>query len=330
MIIDNQIKIALIQHPPVFLNLYESLAKVEQWVDEAVNNGAQVVIFPETWLPGYPVWLDNAGDSAIWNHPGAKVLYRILFQNALEIASKEFHCLHAIAKKKKITLVMGCHEIKGNTLYNTMIFFSGKDGKYQVHRKLMPTFNEKLIWGSGDGSTLSSIHTDFGIMGGLICWEHWMPLARAAMHAKKEKIHIAQWPSVTELHQIASRHYAFEGRCFVAACGNTLSKKDVMDGFDSLGIHEPAAREMLDSIAKQDEDYLMTGGSCVISPDAGYLSKPEFLTRAIIYSTLDLNLIHESCMVLDTDGHYSRPDVFSLTVNENPMVNVRFIKNEAK
>jgi predicted amidohydrolase len=328
MKVENQIKIALIQHPPVFLNLHESLIASEKWVIEAAENGAKIVIFPETWLPGYPIWLDNARDAAGWNHQGAIALYRILFHNSLETGSKEFRQLSALARKRKIIIVIGCHEVKGNTLYNTMFFFSGKEGDDSLHRKLMPTYNEKLIWGNGDGSTLNTIQSDFGMIGGLICWEHWMPLARAAMHAKNERIHIAQWPSVTELHQIASRHYAFEGRCFVAACGSTLSKKEVMEGFDSLEMDEPAAREMLDSIAKNDEDFLMTGGSCVIRPDAGYLVKPEFLTRTILYSTLDSDLIHESCMVLDTDGHYSRPDVFSLTVNEIPIENVKFVKNE--
>ncbi len=327
MKITNKFKIALIQHPPVFLNFNESLATAEKLIHEAAENGARVVVFPETWLPGYPVWLDNAKDAARWNHPGAKALYRILFQNSLCIGSKAFCQLSALAGEKKVTIVMGCHEAKGKTLYNSMVFFSEKDGEYTLHRKLMPTYNEKMIWGTGDGSTLNTIESDFGTMGGLICWEHWMPLARAAMHAKKESLHIAQWPSVIELHQIASRHYAFEGQCFVAACGTTLSKKDIMDGFDSLGMHEPAARDMLDSVTKKDEDFLMTGGSCVIGPDAGYLVKPEFLTRAIIYSTLDSNLIHESCMVMDTDGHYSRPDVFSLTVNERSMDNVRFAIN---
>jgi len=318
-------RIALIQKPPVFLNLNESLIKAEKLIHQAAENGAELVIFPETWLPGYPVWLDTAQGAAVWNHRGAKALYRILYQNSLDMISKSFNGLIRISKKEKVTVVMGCHEVQGNTLYNTMVFFCGKTNVVELHRKLMPTYNEKMIWGRGDGSTLSTIESDFGIIGGLICWEHWMPLARAAMHAKKEKIHVAQWPSVIDLHQMASRHYAFEGQCFVLACGCTLTKKDVLDGFESLDAKEPAAWDMLNSIAHTDNDYLMTGGSCVIGPDAGYIMEPEFNTKTIIYADLDPDLIKESSMVMDTDGHYSRPDIFSLTVNESPMQNVRFL-----
>ncbi|MBU0970719.1 MAG: hypothetical protein KKC20_08740 [Proteobacteria bacterium] len=138
-----------------------------------------------------------------------------------------------------------------------------------------------------------------------------MPLARAAMHAKKETIHVAQWPSVIDLHQVASRHYAFEGQCFVLACGTTLSKKDVLEGFDSLNIRQPDARDMLDSVAASLDEPLMTGGSCVIGPDGQYLVQPENNTQKIIYATLDLNQIRESIMVMDTDGHYSRPSLIS-------------------
>lgn len=324
MIANRMVKIALIQHPPVFLNLSASLCKAERLISEAAENRAGIVIFPETWLPGYPIWLDYARDAAIWNHPGAKSLYRILAHNSLGVDTEEFHFLASLAIKNKLSIVMGCHELKGNTLYNTMIFFSEKEGGYTLHRKLMPTYNEKLIWGSGDGSTLNIVKTDFGIMGGLICWEHWMPLARAAMHARKEKIHIAQWPSVSELHQLASRHYAFEGRCFVAACGTVLSKKDVMDGFETLSIKDVHAMEMLNSVSRNEEDLLMTGGSAVIAPDASYLAGPDYSGPKIIYSTLNSALIDEACMTLDIDGHYSRPDVFSLSVNEKPLQNVRF------
>jgi predicted amidohydrolase len=325
MTIEKKIKVALVQDSPVFLNLDASIIKAKKLVERASQEGAEIVVFPETWLPGYPVWLDTAKEAALWNHPGAKSLYRILCQNSLEIGSFQFHELRSFAAKKEVYLVMGCHEIDGNTLYNTMIFFPANGQDVKIHRKLMPTYNEKMIWGAGDGSTLNTMDSHFGPMGGLICWEHWMPLARAAMHAKKEVVHVAQWPSVIELHQIASRHYAFEGRCFVLACGCVLSKKQVLQGFDSLGKNEPDARKLLENIDREDDDLLMTGGSAVIGPGADYVTPPAYGPHTIVYADLDPVLIRVAAMVMDTNGHYARPDVFSLTVNDRPAKPVEFL-----
>lgn len=320
--VQKKIRAALVQDAPVFLNLEASLKKAEDLVDRAVDKGADLVVFPETWLPGYPVWLDNAKEAALWDHPGAKALYRILMENA--VGRQEMDQLSKLAQSRKVDLAMGLHEILGNTLYNSLCLFSGQGEPSVIHRKLMPTYNEKLIWGWGDGSTLKTLETGAGNLGGLICWEHWMPLARAAMHARKEVIHVAQWPSVIDLHQMASRHYAFEGRCFVLACGTVLSKQEAVDGFDSLGLDQPQAREMLTSIEGSGDRLLMRGGSAAIAPDASYVTEPLFETREIIMADLDLSLISEAAMVLDTDGHYARPDVFQLRVNEAPMKGVDF------
>lgn len=151
-----------------------------------------------------------------------------------------------------------------------------------------------------------------------------MPLARAAMHAKKETIHVAQWPSVIELHQMASRHYAFEGRCHVLASGCVMTKKDVIRGFESLGIDEPEAFEMLNDIAENETDRLMTGGSCVIAPDASFCAGPVFDEQTILYCDIRDDIAFESGMVLDPDGHYARPDVFSLFVDTESKSNVKF------
>ncbi len=322
-------KAALIQTSPVFLNLDQSLEKAKNLMGQAAQNGADLVVFPETWLPGYPVWLDNSREAAMWNHPGAKALYRILFDNSLKLGSKNFHELWNAGKKYGVDFVMGCHEVDGLTIYNSMIFFpSKKEGKASIHRKLMPTYNEKLIWGQGNGKFLGTMETDAGTLGGLICWEHWMPLARAALHAKKEVIHVAQWPSVIDLHQLASRHYAFEGRCFVLACGSVLHHDQVMKGFDSLNLNETYARQMLKDLIPGDGGFVMTGGGAVIGPDAGYVMEPVYKKEGILYANLDFDLIKEAAMVLDTDGHYARPDIFSLHVNARPAQHVEFIRKE--
>jgi predicted amidohydrolase len=168
------------------------------------------------------------------------------------------------------------------------------------------------------------MQTHYGNLGGLICWEHWMPLARAAMHAQGETLHVAQWPAGKELHQLASRHYAFEGQCFVLVAGSVLSRRDIIDGFRSLGRADGGVLELLEAIPGQDEDLVLTGGSAVIGPDANYLAGPVFDEPCIICAEIELGRITEGHLVLDTEGHYSRPDVFHLEVNAQPQRNVAF------
>jgi len=280
-------KVAVIQNAPVFLNLEESLEKARNLIEEAANQGAKVIVFAETWLPGYPVWLDSSPKAALWDYPPAKELYRLLVENSITIPGKHLEKLLGVASKTGTYIVTGAHEQLGGTLYNTMVYVH-RDGKqFEVHRKLMPTYTERMIWGRGDGSTLGVLNTDYGNLGGLICWEHWMPLARAAMHAKHETIHIAQWPSVHELHQLASRHYAFEGQCFVVAAGCVLSRADIIEGFNSLGQPDSGALELLEAIPGAEEDLVLRGGSAVIAPNSDYVKGP-FLTR-LASSTLKSN-----------------------------------------
>lgn len=318
------VKAAVIQQAPVFLNIEASLEKACALIEQAADHGADVIVFPETWLPGYPVWLDGSPQAALWDYFPAKALYRLLVDNSVTIPGKHLGKLLAIAQKTGAYLVMGAHEHLGGTLYNTMIYI-GRDGReFQVHRKLMPTYTERMVWGRGDGSTLGVFPTEYGHLGGLICWEHWMPLARAAMHAQYETIHVAQWPSVKELHQLASRHYAFEGQCFVIAAGSVLSRGEMIEGFHSLGRPDDGALELLEGIPGEDEDLILTGGSAVIAPDSGYLEGPVFGEPCIVYAEIQPERIAEGHLVLDTDGHYSRPDVFHLEVNDQPQSNVTF------
>ena len=324
----NFFKIALIQHPPVFLNLKACLKKACALIEEAANEGASVIVFPETWLPGYPVWLDFAPNAGLWDHPPAKALYRILVENSMEIPSKEVQTLLDSAKKEDAYVIIGAHERFGGTLYNTMIFLDKTGQDFQIHRKLVPTYTERLIWGRGDGSTLSAIETDFGKIGGLICWEHWMPLARAAMHAKHEMLHIAQWPMVKELNLVASRQYAFEGQCFVAAVGSVLSKGEILEGFHSLKNADKKALELLEEIPGKKNDLILKGGSAVIAPNADYIVQPVYNEPVILYGEIKPEWVKEGNLFLDTDGHYSRPDVFQLQVNTQPQINVKFVRPE--
>jgi nitrilase len=317
-------RVAVVQHPPVFLNLARSVERAVALTREAASQGAQVVVFPETWLPGYPVWLDDAPTAGLWDYAPAKALYQVLADNALTVPGPEFETLRALALETGVTLVMGAHERAGGTLYNTMLLIGG-DGAYRIHRKLMPTYTERLVWGMGDGSTLDALATPFGPVGGLICWEHWMPLARAAMHATREVIHVAQWPGVKELHLLASRHYAFEGQCFVVAAGAVLTRGEMLDGFDSLALgSDHPARTLLDAIPGDAGTVLLRGGSAIIAPDTTYVVGPVVGEATTLHAELDLRRITQGHLALDVDGHYARPDVFQLTVHTEPQATVRF------
>lgn len=320
------VRAALVQQPPVFLNLEASVAKVSDLARECANEGAGIIVFPETWLPGYPAWLDDAPEVAFWDHPPAKRLFGYLFENSVEIPGPEFTKLVDAAKDSGAYLVIGMHERDGGTLYNTTATIA-PDGSWKIHRKLTPTYTERLVWGVGDGSTLETTDTPFGTLGGLICWEHWLPLARAAMHAKHEVIHTAQYPTVHERHQIASRQYAFEGQCFVLASGSVLSRDEALDGFDSLATDDNEVREML---ASMRNEKLMRGGSAVIAPDISYVKEPLFDDPSTVYANLDLTMVNQGRLLLDTDGHYSRPDVFELRVNTKRNSNVIFSEREGE
>jgi nitrilase len=317
-------RVAAIQHAPVFMNLEQSLEKAAVLAEEAANQGADVIAFPETWLPGYPVWLDYAPKAALWDHAPAKTLYHLLVENSITIPGRHLGQLLLMAQRYGVYLVMGAHERLGGTLYNTMILIDREGHDFQIHRKLVPTYTERLVWGRGDGSTLSTLPTEYGPVGGLICWEHWMPLTRAAMHARHEVLHIAQWPSVKELHQIASRHYAFEGQCFVVAAGCVLTKAEVIEGVSSLDCDNGEALELLEALPGSGADLLLGGGSAVMAPDANYLAGPEDDKACIIYATVNPQRINEGHLVLDTQGHYSRPDIFDLQVDDRPQSNVYF------
>ena len=323
MSVDNPYKIAVVQHPPVYLNLRESVALASQYIIEAASQNVRMVVFPETWLPGYPVWLDYAPEAGIWDNPSAKALFRLLFENSIEIDDEYFKALSNSAVENNCLIVMGANERFGRTLYNTIFYFK-PDGDFELHRKLMPTYTERLVWGMGDGSTLPTIDHNGTKITGLICWEHWMPLARAAVHQNGEDIHIAQWPMVKDLHQIASRQYAFEGQCYVIAAGCTLTKDQMIKGILSVTGEENIALELINSIPEDNDTQLLKGGSSVIKPNSEYLIEPVQNECTIIYTELDLGILSEGNLFIDTNGHYSRPDVFQLHVNTKNQQNVKF------
>ena len=300
------VKVAAIQAAPVYLDLERSVEKALALISDAATQGAQVIVFPETWLPGYPAWLDSCRDMALWDYEPTKKVFARLMNNSVVVPGPVTEKLRQAAREKGIVLNISVHErVKEGpgrgTLYNTMLTFGADGTLLNRHRKIMPTYTERMIWGKGDGASLRAVETETGRVGGLICWEHWMPLARQALHESGEDIHIAAWPQVKEMNLVASRHYAFEGRCFVIACGAIMSARDL-----------PEELEPVEPLIGNPDSIVLNGGSAIIAPNGALLAGPVFDEEMIITADLDFALIAEESLTLDVTGHYSRPDIFEM------------------
>ncbi len=301
------VRVAAVQVAPAFLDLEASLDKLDVWARKAAAEGARIVAFPETWLPGYPAWIDSSPEAAIWAHPGAKTLFARLFENAVTVPGPVTTRLGTLSKELGVTLVVGAHERAGRTLYNVLLTFGADGALLNHHRKLVPTYTERLVWGHGDGHGLKAVDAAGVKLGGLICWEHWMPLARQAMHDTGEEVHVAAWPGVQEMHQVASRHYAFEGRCFVIAVGSIL-RVDQM----------PAELPPLEKYAKDPKGLMIPGGSAIIAPNGRYLAGPVVDQETLVVADCDLDETVREAQTLDVSGHYSRPDILEFKVRPSP------------
>jgi predicted amidohydrolase len=300
------VKVAAVQAAPVYLDLARSLEKAIGLIRDAASQGAALIVFPETWLPGYPAWLDCCRDVALWDHEPTKKVFARLMDNSVVVPGPVTEALGAAAREHNVVLNISVHErmIEGagrGTLYNTMLTFGTDGSLLNRHRKIMPTYTERMIWGQGDGSGLHAVDTFAGRIGGLICWEHWMPLARQVLHDSGEDIHIAAWPQVKEMNLIASRHYAFEGRCFVIACGAVMKASEL-----------PAELEPIESLKQSPDSFVLNGGSTIIAPDGSLLAGPVFNEEVILTADLDLSRIAKESLALDVTGHYSRPDIFDV------------------
>jgi nitrilase len=298
------LRVAIAQFAPVYLDKSASLARALEIIEDAKKGGAELVAFGETWLPGYPAWLDFCPNAALWDHPPTKQVFARLRQNSIAVPGPETAALSEAANDLKIRIVMGINERvdsgPGNgTLYNSLLTIMPGANMMNHHRKLVPTYTERMIWGNGDGRGLGSVKTGNFRVGGLICWEHWMPLARMAMHNSGEHIHVAVWPTAHELHQLCSRHYAFEGRCFVLAVGLLMRSTDIpFELRPKTDNHQPV-------------QWLERGGSAIIAPDTRYIVEPVFDREQLIIADLNLDEIDQQFLTLDVSGHYARPDVFT-------------------
>ncbi len=301
-------KIAIVQDGPVYNKLDRTIQKSLEFISRAGKEKADLLVFGECWMSGYPVWLDICPGAAFWDHEPVKEVWQQTYTNALVQGSKAVKKLSKAIQSANLWVVMGANEVvntgKGNgTIYNSIFTFNNKGKVVNVHRKLMPTYTEKLVHGLGDGRGLRSFDTKFGRLGSLICWEHWMPMARQVMHDQSEDIHIALWPTVKEMHHVASRHYAFEGRCHVVSVGQILQGKELPKDLEKPKGLKPT-------------DLVMRGGSAIYAPNGEVYMKPRYNKREFIVKELDLSSNIKEKMNLSVSGHYQRPDVFRYEILE--------------
>jgi nitrilase len=301
-------KAAVVQAAPVLFNRSASVRKACELTTEAGKNDAKLVLFPEAYIPAYPRGLTFG--TVVGNRSDTgRELWQIYWENSVDIPGPDTDRLGKAAKEAEVFLAIGVIEkeaISKGTLYCTLLYF-GPDGRLlSKHRKLKPTAAERIIWGEGDGTTLTTLDTQLGVIGGLICWENYMPLARYAMYQKGIQIYLAPTADQRETWQSTLRHIACEGRCFVLGCNQFVTKKmypSDLPGIEDLNLHP---------------EILSRGGSAIISPFGEILSDPLFDQEGILYADIDLAEVSRSKMDFDVVGHYARPDVFEIRVKDQP------------
>jgi nitrilase len=313
------LNVAAVQAAPVLFNRDATIEKACDLVKTASQQGAQLILFPEAFVPAYPRGL-TFGTVVGSRHPAGRKVWQAYWENAVEIPGPETAILGNAARKANVYLAIGVIErdalrSKG-TLYCTLLYF-GPDGRLLgKHQKLKPTAAERLIWGEGDGSTLTVVETDIGRIGGLICWENYMPLARMAMYNKGVELYLAPTADARDTWQATLRHIACEGRCFVLGCNQYMTKE----------MYPPDLKELKE--LDEQPEVMCRGGSAIISPLGNVLAGPLFDQEGILSAKLDLGEIARSKFDFDVVGHYARPDVFQLIVNENPSMSVLSTESE--
>ena len=299
------LRVAVVQDCPVPFDLAATIAKAEQLTAKAAETGARLIVFPEAFISGYPKGLDFGARVGL-RSPKGRDTFRQYYENALELDSAECRRLGAAARNAAAYLVIGVIEKDGGTLYCTVVFFGPEGSLIGKHRKTMPTAMERLIWGFGDGSTLTVLDTSIGRLGAVICWENYMPLLRTAMYAKDIEIYCAPTADDRDTWVPTMRHIALEGRCFVLSACQFLRRGDCPDDYDAVQGNDPAT-------------ILMRGGSCIVSPLGQLLAGPDFNGPTILTTEIDRSEIVRGKFDFDVTGHYARSDIFRLHVNEREM-----------
>jgi nitrilase len=285
--------VACVQAEPVLFDRAATIERIAELAAEAAGNGARLILFPEAFIPAYP---SNRWVQFLSAGGGGKRVYAKLARESLEVPGPDTERLGEIAREHGLWLAVGANELARGTIYNALLLF-GPDGKLALrHRKLMPTNHERLVWGLGDGDGLEAVETALGCIGGLICWENLMPLARFALYETGVEIYLAPTADDSEQWHDSIRHIARESRAFVLSCC-------VFQRASSYPDDVP--------LAKGDE-LMGRGGSAILAPDGSYLAGPAWDEEAILYAELDPQRLYEERQRFDPAGHYHRPDVFQL------------------
>ena len=301
------LRVAAVQAAPVLMDREATLARVADLTSSAAADGAELVVFPEAFVPGPPVWIDTA---RIWD--GDEEWYGLLADQAVVVPSPATARLGDIAREAGVWLVVGVDERDGGTIYNTLLYFAPDGTLADTHRKLMPTGSERTVWGMGDGSTLRPIATPFGRLGGLICWENYMPLARFHMYAQGVDVWVAPTLATGDVWVATMRHLAREGRMFVIGVNPCIHADQIpasMPRPDAL--YPPEDRE-------QEGGWLMPGNTVIVDPKGTVMAGPVREAESVVTAELDLDLVRTAHRFFDPVGHYNRPDVFRLAVDTAP------------
>ncbi len=317
---EHELKVALAQLAPVWLDKSATLAKMNSAVDEAGSNGADLLVFGEAFLPGYPYWLAYT-QGAAWELAHNKELYAHYLKNAVQPEAGDLDKLCSLAQKYHMAIYLGMVERArdrgGHSLYCSLAYIDNGGAIRSVHRKLQPTYDERLCWAQGDGNGLRTHLLRNFTLGGLNCWENWMPLARAALYAQGENLHVAVWPGNVYNTKDITRFIARESRSYVLSVSSLMRTADF-----------PKDTPHLHRILENAPETLGNGGSCIAGPDGEWVLEPVLEKEGLLYSTLDFNKVLEERQNFDPAGHYSRPDVTRLEVNRLRQTTVSFRDGE--
>jgi nitrilase len=307
-------KVAVVQHPPVMLDRRATLDRAVALVAEAAGSGARLVVFPETFIPGYPEWVWRVSPG---NYELSGELFSLLQTQAIDLVAGDLLPLQEAARRHDLTIVGGIHERDGSfsrsTLYNTIVTIGSDGTLLNRHRKLMPTNPERMVWGTGDGSGLRVVETPVGRVGALICWENYMPLARYALYAQGVEIYVASTWDEGDGWLASMRHIAREGRCWVLGSSNCIRARDV-----------PATLPWRTSLYPDDDEWINSGGSVIVDPSGKIVAGPLVEAYGTLYADCDPTVARAARRTLDVAGHYARPDVFTLRVNRAPLTPAQF------
>ncbi len=304
------VKTAVIQAAPILFDREATVEKAYRLTAEAAAQGVQLILFPEAFIPAYPRGL-SFGTVVGSRSPEGRLTWEQYWANAVDVPGPTTDLLGQAARAANAYLAIGVIErdtqFSRGTLYCTLLYFGPEGRLLGKHRKLKPTAAERLIWGEGDGSTLTVLDTPLGKLGGLICWENYMPLARMALYSKGVELYLAPTADSRDSWQATLRHIALEGRCFVLGCNQFVTKSMY-----------PANLPGIADLADQPE-IMCRGGSVIVSPLGDVLAGPLYDAEGILYADLDLADVARSKLDFDVVGHYARPDVFQLVVDERPL-----------